>query len=147
MIQTKILIGNREFNLIRIYKNRMIAECDGVIHVIDGDSIFVVGLDDSKLTGNRQFNEQSNNTESAVTYIDYLEAYHYVKHREKGYLAGWIQDEPIFNSDINKAILFKADEAVDIAFSIDDGESIQTGKIKNSWEKLTDSFKVLIKDN
>ena len=63
------------FSLIEVYKNHNIYNWNGTIavnDVADGeDYLFLVGLDDSKRTGKKVFDDSKNTVETAKKYIDW----------------------------------------------------------------------------
>lgn len=60
--------------LLKIYKKHRIEKTkNGVIEVVSPNgSRFVIGLDDSKMSGKRTFNQKNNNITTAKKYIDYV---------------------------------------------------------------------------
>ena len=60
-------------NNTRTYKgHNYYKDADGLWKVEKDGSVFVVALDDSKMSGNRSVNMQYNNEESAKRYIDWV---------------------------------------------------------------------------
>jgi hypothetical protein len=69
---TTLTKNNKMEKLLEIYKNHKIVETDGVIEVIcERNTRFVIGLDDTKDSGSRKFNEDCNNIKAAKDYIDW----------------------------------------------------------------------------
>lgn len=63
--------------LIEEYQGRKIVLIEGCYNVVSPDfTRLVVGLDDSKIGGNRKFVQSSNNVESAREYIDWCNNLH-----------------------------------------------------------------------
>lgn len=60
--------------LIQVYKGYRIEkdEKTSIFEVVKDGSRFIVGLDDSKRSGSRSFNDDANNVYTAKKYIDYV---------------------------------------------------------------------------
>lgn len=64
---------NTEYNVLKMHRNKIIAECPkGIISIIDpvNGTNFIVGLDDSKMSGHRTFDDSFNSVAAAVEYIE-----------------------------------------------------------------------------
>jgi len=66
--------GMTDDNVIETYKGYSIVDTNGVIEVVKGDSRFIIGLDDSKMSGSRKSVEMNRDEElkSAHDYIDWV---------------------------------------------------------------------------
>ena len=59
--------------LVKTYKRHRIEKHNGVIEVVSPNgNRFIVGMDDSKSSGQRRFVNKANNITSAKKYIDYI---------------------------------------------------------------------------
>jgi len=59
--------------LIKTYKRHRIEKHNGIVEVVSPNhNRFIVGMDDSKSSGQRRFVNKENNITAAKKYIDYI---------------------------------------------------------------------------